>query len=91
MEGCPSVTSQVIDAVASAEDRDPVELPPLQEVVETDALDALFDTARDAEASPVELCFCYSESIVTVHSEGMIDVTPRPPESETNPFRIDTE
>lgn len=91
MESRGSITERVVDAVAAAEDRDPIELPPLQDVIETDALDALFDTDRGAETAPIELCFCYSESIVTVHGDGAIDVTPRGPEVEAALFHTDLE
>lgn len=86
MDGRASVSARVVDAVSAAEDRGPIELPPLHEVIETDALNALFDAEQDAGAKPLEVCFCYSESIVTVHGDGSIDVAPRGPETEASRF-----
>ena len=44
MEG--SITTRVVEAVAAEEGVDPLDLPPLSDVVDTDALDRLFDPAR---------------------------------------------
>jgi len=45
-----SVVGAVVDAVAARERVDPVELPPLYDVVDTDALNALFDRGDDDRA-----------------------------------------
>lgn len=91
MDGRVSATERVANAVADAEGRDPIDLPPLHNVIETDALDALFDPDQTAETAPIELCFCYSESIVTVHGDGSIDVSQRGPDTEATRFRTDRE
>lgn len=84
MEGCETVSEAVVVAVADAEDTSPLELPPLHDVVETDALDRLFAaTADDGSGPTIELCFYYSDSIVTVAGDGTIDVAPRTPAIES--------
>lgn len=70
--------------MADAEGTAPVDLPPLHDVVETDALDRLFAAPLDDGArSSLELCFYYSDSIVTVRGDGTIDVAPRQPTIES--------
>ena len=92
MEDCETVTEAVVVAVADAEDISPIELPPLYDVVETDALNRLFDAARkDESASSLELCFYYSDSIVTVTGDGTIDVAPRQPVVESTAAHCGTE
>jgi len=45
-----SVVGAVVDAVAARERVDPVELPPLYDIVDTDALNTLFDRGDDDSA-----------------------------------------
>lgn len=91
MDSRASVTERVVDAVAAAEDRDPIDLPPLQNIIETDALNALFDAKQGVTAAPLEVCFCYSESIVTVHGDGTTEVAPRRPDTEAAVFHTGVE
>ena len=84
MEGCETVSEAVVVAVADAENTSPVELSPLHDVVETDALDRLFAATADDGSDPsIELCFYYSDSVVTVRGDGTIDVAPRKPTIES--------
>jgi len=57
-------------AVADATDNDILELPPLQQYVDVDALEALFSTGRSEKS----VSFTYGDVHVTVRSEGVIDV-----------------
>lgn len=66
------VSYRVIQRVASAKDVDPLELEPLYEVIDPDALDELFD---DSTESPDEwIRFTMAECRVTVYGSGEIDV-----------------
>lgn len=61
----------VIDAVASAEDADPSELDPLNDVVDPDALNKLFDD-KDVEYGRV--VFRYHGYTVTVDRHGRVSL-----------------
>jgi hypothetical protein len=63
----------VINQIAAIEDVDPVELePPLQSVIDLDALDSLY---RAKNGASVDVTFKYGDYVVTV--DGDTDVTVR--------------
>lgn len=64
-----SVADAVVHGVAEILDRDPVTLPPLGSVVDTDSLNAVF---RSADDSSVSVSFEYSGVVVIVHGHGRI-------------------
>jgi hypothetical protein len=74
--GEDSVTAVLLDTIASFEGRSPDELPPLVDVVDPEALDALFRyRARDDHPVPTHVMrFEYDDYQVQVHSEGVIRV-----------------
>lgn len=75
-----SATESVVTAVADAEDKNPVELPPLHDVIDTDALNAMFASEPGFRAdSTRELCFHYSNSVVTIDGDQSVDVALRQP------------
>ncbi|WP_246045640.1 HalOD1 output domain-containing protein [Halorussus ruber] len=53
---------------------DPTVLPPLYEVVDTDALNALFERAWDSGESDVSVTFRYAGCVVTVEGMGRVVV-----------------
>lgn len=65
----PSVT--IVETVAAATDRAPTELPPLQNHVDPDALDALITRGKSAA---VAVSFTYAGTAVVVKSSGCIEV-----------------
>jgi hypothetical protein len=67
----PSAT--VIQVVASATDRDPLELPPLHDCVDADALDTIV-ASRDA--GDVRVSFTYADVEVVVESSGWVEARP---------------
>ena len=70
-------TSQaVVAAVAAETGRDPLELEPLYEVFDPDALDALCES-REGAASEASLCveFTYAGCAVSVTADGAVDAT----------------
>jgi len=71
-----SVTLATVAVVATAQDRDPADLAPLQSAVDTDALDALFSTAESPTANSCRLTFEYEGFEVTVFSEGAVEAVP---------------
>lgn len=62
----------VVEAVAAATGRDPYEMPPIQRAVDTDALDALVAAEN---GSSLRISFEYLEATVTIHPDGVIEVT----------------
>lgn len=77
MENGASVSITVVRKVAAREGLSPIQLtPPLHEVVDTDALDALF-RSPDPQ-SDVSLEFSYRGYRVTVEGHGNVTVTDRP-------------
>lgn len=70
-------STAVIEAVADAAGVDPIELPPLYEVVDTDALDRLFDGHTGVrESGHNEVQFWYSGFVVTVREGRAVAVRP---------------
>lgn len=64
----PSVT--IIEAVAAATDRTPTDLPPLQDTLDTDALDTLLN----GQSSSATVSFRYADIAVSVHGNGSIAI-----------------
>lgn len=74
--GNSAVSQRVVAAVADARDVDPLELPPLYDVIDPDALDQLFaQDARGSEKGPRRVIFVVAGCEVVVHSDGGVDVT----------------
>lgn len=63
---------RVIETVATAIEKDPAELPPLQETISADALDMLFQ--EGGQPPGAYTVFPYSGVWVLVHSDGTIDI-----------------
>lgn len=64
-------SERVVEAVADAEDADPLDLPPLFGVIDPDALDSLFSSRLGT--SPVgEVSFSYGGYDVTVAADGRV-------------------
>ena len=62
-----SVSMAVVRAVSAVEGRDPQSLPPLANVLDTDALDVLFDARGDGTArTGGRLSFVYSNCRLTI-------------------------
>lgn len=65
----------VVQAVAASEDVDPMQLQPLYDVIDPEALDTLFQrTADGAPATTGSVRFEYAGNTVVVHSDGSIHV-----------------
>ena len=72
-ESAPTPLHAVVSAVAEAEDVDPVELPPLYNAIDPDALNALV-TSDSSTVSTVT--FQYAGYAVVVRGEGKVEVQP---------------
>lgn len=64
-----TVSERLVQAVATATDTDPLELPPLYDAVDPDALDAMVEGMADGRVS-----FTYAGCEITVTAEGAISV-----------------
>lgn len=68
-----TVTERVVDAVASNTGREPLELPPLYDAIDPDALEALVGRMADGE-----IVFSYAGCEVTVANDGVTTVESAP-------------
>lgn len=64
------VVATISRAVGTVTDRSPLDLPPLGEVVDTDAVEAIVAS----EQSSGHLAFEYLEYVVVVHADGDVAV-----------------
>ena len=72
-----SPSTAVIDTVATAVDTDPINMQPLYESVDPDALDTLIQSNGAAtERGTVTVSFVFAGRQVTVHSTGEVVVRP---------------
>ena len=67
----PSIA--LIEAIASATGRDPLDMPPLSEEVDPDALDALVTTGNGSPGT-VEVTFTYDGTEVHLDSKGVVEI-----------------
>ncbi|MCU4801749.1 hypothetical protein OB920_15320 [Halobacteria archaeon HArc-gm2] len=68
---------RVLAAVAAAEETDPLSLqPPLGEVVDADALNALVTGSQDRSGADVTVQFTYRGHDVTVGPDGDVTIGP---------------
>ena len=70
-----SVSNRVIQEVAKTLNEDPLELDPLFETIDPDALDSLFQNSKPAHPND-RATFMMEGCQVTVFGTGRIDVTP---------------
>lgn len=68
-----SASLAVVDVVATACGRDPLNLTPLQSVIDTDSLDELATETSTGHGTGDSISFCYEEFEITVFSEGVIE------------------
>jgi hypothetical protein len=69
-----AVSARIVEAVARTSGGDPLELPPLQGTVDTDALDALYADASDDAGSAPAMRFSYAGYQVHVRSATDIEI-----------------
>lgn len=84
-----AVSERVVHAVARARDVDPLELDPLYDTVDPDALDKLFDSSTASDTTVQgRIVFGMAGCKVTVYSDGRVDVDARP-ELQVDPTAAD--
>jgi hypothetical protein len=65
-----STSLDVIDAVATSRDEDPMGLPPLHRQIDPEALDSLFRQTPSGSERSGQITFEYSGFVVTVSYDG---------------------
>lgn len=71
------LSQRVITEVAKELDADPLEIEPLYNVIDPDALNQLFESpARQGTRRSGQVTFTLAGCEVSVHSEGSVEVTP---------------
>jgi len=73
-------SAAVVARIATAENVDETELPPLFHAIDPDALDALFESGRDGPGetrTSGSVTFAYAGYEVHVSANGSVDVTPQ--------------
>lgn len=76
-EGRLTIVDRIIQRVSTETNTDPLDLPPLYETIEPDALEACIRGMADGEVS-----FTYAGTAVAVDSDGSIRVTTTPPTAQ---------
>jgi hypothetical protein len=66
----------VVEAVAVVTEQDPTEMAPISEVIETDALDALFESTNRSPRMSGSVEFEYADCLVRVSAAGKIGIVP---------------
>lgn len=78
-------SERVIGAVADARDQDPLDLPPLYDVIDLDALDDLFTrNSADGTAGLDRVVFTFAGQEITVYRDGDVSVTEPAPRAGTS-------
>lgn len=65
----------IVDTVATLTDTDPIELDPIGNVVDTDALSTLFGSPNELRRHDASLTFRYEGCTVSVDSDGNVTAT----------------
>lgn len=70
-----SVSTRVVSAIADAKGVDPLDLPPLFEDIDPDALDSLFEATATSPRTEGRLTFTIDGYEVVVYSDETVTVT----------------
>ncbi len=69
------ISVQIVEAVAESAGVDPLELPPLYETIDPEAIDALVaDSEAGQSSSPDVIEFAYADYAVTVYGDQTVEV-----------------
>ncbi len=73
-QGKTPASIAVVETLSEVLDADPVELAPLNDTMDTDALDALV-RVRNKMRGDTHITFVHDGHTITVHSYGVVEVT----------------
>lgn len=65
----------IVRTIADTKGVDPLDLPPLNEYVDVDALVTLVESANRGEPSRIAITFRYEGYDIEIQSDGTVDVT----------------
>ncbi|WP_155828799.1 HalOD1 output domain-containing protein [Halalkalicoccus jeotgali] len=68
-----SVSIEVVEQLAAAENTDPRDLPPLFPIIDLELLDTLIESG----SSNIMVCFSANGHNITVVGDGTVNITPR--------------
>lgn len=71
-----SANAAVVESVAAVHHRDPLDIDPLYEYVDTDALDAMIRAAGGKRSPYLSTSFRFEDADVTVRGDGTIVIAP---------------
>lgn len=66
----------IVEAVAAASDRDSLDIDPLYEYVDLEAVDDLITSGVDDDSNGIQVTFEYKEFTVSIGSGGAVEVMP---------------
>lgn len=69
------ISYRVVTEVATASGADPADLRPLHDVIDPDALEALFDDTDGAKLTDGHVSFNYEGHLVRVEGDGVVSVS----------------
>ena len=69
------ISDRLLREVASYAEKDLLELPPLQETIDVEALDRVFESAGSGDGM-TRLEFEYAECRIRISQDGSVDLTP---------------
>ena len=81
------ISETVVTAVAEAKGVDPLDLKPLYDVIDPDALNRMFRPSAGSPPAVMELSFSMAGCKVVVHGDGEVVVTP-PAETDESPMTV---
>lgn len=64
------IAELILQRVGDVEDTDPVDLPPLYDAIDPDALEEIFAETQSGELRVGEISFPYAGHEVTIHFDG---------------------
>lgn len=68
-------STAIIQAVAQRKGTEPLDLPPLYEYVDPEAIDSLLLTAAENDNASIEVQFDYLEHTITITSDGHFSIS----------------
>lgn len=77
-------STALIEVVAAENNCDPLDLPPLQEYIDADALDTILISNQHNSRPPIRVSFEYEGCGITVDSDGDIQIRQNTSDGETS-------
>lgn len=74
---CENPSVRLLEAVAAIKGTDPTRLDQLDDYLDPDALDAVFEPTRTHRGTHGSLSFVYEGLLIIVHSDGEIELRDR--------------